>query len=70
MAKNKLKKKQQAELDARIQNAIRGWQIPVMEISKISRAGEAAYMNGQSVEDAVAKVLNEVATPSQTPLAH
>lgn len=44
-----------------VQRAIVGYQIPIMEITKIYRAAEEAFDNGQNVTEAVKAVCDQVA---------
>jgi hypothetical protein len=58
---SKLPPKKQKELDALVQKAVVGYQIPIMEMSKVYQAAEAAYMSGQDVTQAVHALLDKIA---------
>lgn len=57
----KLPPRKQKELDSLVQKAVYGYQIPVMELSKVYQAAEAAYMAGQDVTQAVHTFLDQIA---------
>ena len=52
----KLPPRKQKELDQMIQNAVYGYQIPMMKLQDVYNAGEAAYLAGKDVEEAVKAV--------------
>ena len=46
-------------VDAQIQRAVSGWQIPIMSIPAISAAGKQAAAEGRDVAEAVEKAMVE-----------
>jgi len=57
---SKLPKQQQKELDSLVQKAVYGYQINIMDMSKIYQAGEAAFIAGQDVTAAVHTFLDSM----------
>lgn len=57
---SKLPPKKQCELDQLVQQAVYGYQIGVMDMSKVYQAGEAAYIAGQDVTAAVRAFLDSM----------
>jgi hypothetical protein len=62
----KLTKKQKLEIERLVSKLIVGWQIPIMELSTVYNAAEAAYRitEGPGVGAAVQAVLEKVAVKS------
>jgi len=57
---SKLPNKQKKELDALVQQAVYGYQINIMDMSKVYQAGEAALISGQDVTAAVKAFLDSM----------
>lgn len=57
---SKLPKPQQKELNSLIQKAVYGYQINIMDMSKVYQAGEAAFISGQDVTAAVHAFLDSM----------
>ncbi len=57
---SKLPPKKQRELDQMVQQAVYGYQINMMDMSKVYQAGEAAYIAGQDVTAAVKAFLDSM----------
>ncbi len=57
----KLTAKEKNDVERRIDGAIRGWSIPVLDIPEVYAAGEAAGAAGEDVTAAVYAVLDRVA---------
>jgi hypothetical protein len=63
----KITRKQKDEMAHLIQDAVYGYQINMMDISKVWKAGEEAYMRGGDVKAAVTALLDQIATKSDLP---
>lgn len=57
---SKMPKAQQKQLDALVQKAVYGYQINIMDMSKVYQAGEAAFIAGQDVTAAVHAFLDSM----------
>jgi len=65
----KITRKQKDEMAHLIQDAVYGYQINMMDISKVWKAGEEAYLRGGDVKAAVTALLDQIATKSDLPPA-
>ena len=69
LAKEAAAKKRNTELDRMVQEAVYGWQINIMDLSKVYAVAEGAYRAGKDVKLAVTELLKMIAKPSDVPAA-